>query len=188
MNLEQYVEDAIRTESQIEKVTLDRPELFLYALKTFIAAGNILDCYKKNVFYGKDVESKIFEWLTAINYYQHQLEETNPDIDIDPRVFHALVGIATESTELMEALKKIVEGEEVDYVNILEEFGDINWYEAIGIDAMNGDFENILETNIEKLRKRFPEKFTSKEAIVRDLQEERSTLEEGLTLDKKSSS
>jgi NTP pyrophosphatase (non-canonical NTP hydrolase) len=180
MNLEQYVKDAIRTESQIDKVVLQHPEIFLFALKTFIAAGNILDCVKKNVFYGKDTEDEMFKWCQAIRYYQFQLEDIDPELELDPRVFHALIGIATESSELMEALEKSVHGEQLDYVNVLEEFGDVNWYEAIGIDAMNGDFDNILNTNIEKLRKRFPEKFTSEHAIERDVEAERATLEDTL--------
>lgn len=179
MNLNQYVKDAIRTESQIEKVKVSNPELFLFALRTFIAAGNMLDCFKKNVFYGKDTESKLFEWTRAIRHYQFELQKIDPELNIDPRVFHALVGIATEATELMEALDKIINDVDFDQVNILEEFGDINWYEAIGIDALGGDFENILNTNIEKLRKRFPEKFTKEEAIERKIDKERHILETG---------
>lgn len=188
MNLDQYVKDAVRTESRIEKVTVQHPEIFLFALRTFIAAGNVLDCFKKNVFYGKDTEDQMFQWIQAIRYYQYELQKIDPELDIDPRLFHSLVGIATEATELMEALDKIINHKDFDQVNILEEFGDVNWYEAIGIDVLNGSFENILDTNIEKLRKRFPEKFTSKEAIERNVEEERNTLEEGLTLDKDSSS
>ncbi len=180
MNLDKYVQDATRTESKIDKVTLSDPELFAFALKTFIASGNILDCFKKNVFYGKDTQSEMYKWSRAIQYYQYQIQKIDSEPTIDPRVFHALIGIATEAAELMEVLDKTLsDNEDIDYVNVLEEFGDINWYEAIGVDAMGGDFENILTTNIEKLRKRFPEKFTNEEAINRNLEEERKILEDG---------
>lgn len=186
MNLNEYVQNAVRTESKIEKVTLLDSETFAAALEIFILSGQILDMFKKNVFYGKPidwerVESKLgkIEMNSGAGFADHKV-----DLEIDPRVFHALIGTATEATELMEILHDSFESGEafhLDYVNILEEFGDINWYEAIAIDAMNGDFESILKTNIEKLRKRFPEKFTSEKAINRNLEDERETLETGLT-------
>ncbi len=193
MDLNQYVQDAIRTESKIDKVVTDR-SMLVNMLKAFIASGNVLDMIKKNVFYGKEIDrdkfnnylstlitvgiqTKMFEG-TTINGQAYTTPPT--EIDIDTRVFHSLIGILTESTELAEALVKMIVTGNADNVNILEEFGDIGWYEAIGIDALDGDFEKILKTNIEKLRKRFPEKFTSENAIVRDLETERATLEEGL--------
>jgi len=141
----------------------------------------MLDAFKKNVFYGKDIDWKAagdaIHEIAYISLSQYSTDKgLRAELDIDPRVFHALIGVATEATELMEALSE----DKLDYVNILEEFGDINWYEAIGIDAMNGNFEKVLTTNIEKLRKRFPEKFTSEDAIERNLDEERNTLESGL--------
>lgn len=42
------------------------------------------------------------------------------------------------------------------------------------------NFMEILNTNIEKLKKRYPEKFTEEGAINRDLDSERATLEEGI--------
>ena len=185
MNLDKYVQDATRTESKIDKVTLSDPELFAYALKTFIASGNILDCFKKNVFYGKDTQNEMYKWTRAIQYYQYQIQRIDSEPTIDPRVFHALIGIATEAAELMEALDKTLsDNEDMDYVNVLEEFGDINWYEAIGVDAISShldggrDFESVLTVNIDKLKKRFPEKFTNEEAINRNLEEERKILED----------
>ena len=196
MDLQQYVQDAIRTESRIETVTTDRA-LLISMLKAYIASGNVLDMIKKNVFYGKPIDrDKFNNYLSTIiqvgittemfsNITINGQEYTTPpsDIDIDPRLFHSLIGILTESTELAEALLKIIVTGNSDDVNILEEFGDIGWYEAIGIDTLDGDFETILNTNIEKLRKRFPEKFTSEHAIDRDLVTERQTLEQGLKSD-----
>ena len=188
MDLNQYVKDAVRTESRIEKVTLPDSELFAAALQIFILSGQILDMFKKTIFYGKPfdgeaVEHKLgkIEMDSGAGFGDHK-----SDLDVDPRMFHALIGTATEAAELMEALLAYTEGEWLDIFNVLEEFGDINWYEAIAIDASNGEleafgFEDVLRTNIEKLRKRFPEKFTSEKAINRNLEDERETVETGLT-------
>jgi len=80
----------------------------------------------------------------------------------------------------MEALWDDMNGAPLDLVNVLEEFGDINWYEAIASSATGIKLDDVLNANIDKLKKRFPEKFTSDEANNRDLTTERDTLETGL--------
>ena len=61
--------------------------------------------------------------------------------------------------------------------NGFKEFGDIDWYKAIAFDAWNVDPESPLNAVINKLKLRYPEKFTSSAAINRDLSKERETLE-----------
>lgn len=186
MNLQQYVQDAIRTESRIEKVTTNTTTLH-HALEAFIAVGTILDMIKKNVFYKKPIESKKYSdqfnkaFSAIAELGMMGAEDTSPShvstLSIDPRVFHAIIGAMTESAELGEALHKALTGEQVDLVNVLEEFGDINWYQAIAVDALKGDFETTLNRNIAKLKARFPDKFTNENAINRDLDTERKILE-----------
>lgn len=181
MDLKQYVQDAIRTESRIETVKVD-PTLLTSILQIMIAAGNMLDQVKKNAFYDRAFDNdkltqEFAEIIGALDGLKYVLVNGQERVEVgyDPRMFHSIVGIATESVELLEALAK----PEIDMVNVLEEFGDLNWYQAIGIDAASGDFGKILETNIEKLRARYPEKFTSENAINRDLATEREILENG---------
>jgi hypothetical protein len=185
MDLEQYKKDAIRTESQIDEIKVNG-KMLINVLALYISAGQMLDQVKKHIFYGKDYNSDEFNhaYLTIRDAVEDiagaplsgdLYEDT---FDIDPRVFHAIVGIATESTELCEALYDTLLGKkEMDIVNLLEENGDIHWYQAIMMDALGGDWENIFNTNIEKLRARYPEKFTSDNAINRDLDTEREILE-----------
>jgi hypothetical protein len=188
MDLNQYTQDAIRTESRIENITVNTISL-MQIMKTFIAAGTLLDMVKKNVFYNKPIELE--KWNNQTSTIQDQVEfgiqmidyvgfdgtEINT-LNIDPRVFHAIVGIATESTELVEAIVKSVEnGVEIDKVNVAEECGDLHWYESILMDATHPIWDNIFKTNIAKLKKRYPEKFTSEAAIHRDIEAERKILE-----------
>lgn len=101
---------------------------------------------------------------------------------LDPRIFHVITGIITEAAELAYALQLNVEGDKLDLVNVSEEIGDIAWY-GFGIfpDASEIPPGQILDTNIGKLIKRFPEKFDSYLAQQenRDLAAERVILEEG---------
>lgn len=179
MNLKQYVVDATTTESRIDEVVVNTDELN-NLLSNFIVAGNALDKVKKNVFYGKEIKYDPNQPISTEGF------TTNPNLlktttNIDPRHFHAIIGILTEATELAEALtESINENKQLDAVNIFEEIGDIMWYIAIAMDSMNGDLENILTTNIKKLKLRYPDKFTAKAAIDRDLKSERELLEQGL--------
>lgn len=94
------------------------------------------------------------------------------------RLLHAGIGLATESGEFLDALKKsIFYGKELDRVNLKEEVGDLLWYCAIALDELGGDFGQVMETNIAKLKARYPNKFTEHDAEVRDLDKEREILE-----------
>lgn len=93
-------------------------------------------------------------------------------------IFHAVAGICTEAGEMMDALKKyLIYGKPLDMVNLIEESGDMEWYNSLLIESIGTDYEKIFKTNIEKLRKRYPNKFTEHDALNRDLEGERGILE-----------
>jgi NTP pyrophosphatase (non-canonical NTP hydrolase) len=95
-------------------------------------------------------------------------------------LLHASMGLVTESGEFQDALKKhIFYGKELDTVNLKEEIGDVLWYCAIALEALGTDFETVMQTNIDKLKARYPEKFTEDSANNRDLETERQILENG---------
>jgi NTP pyrophosphatase (non-canonical NTP hydrolase) len=94
------------------------------------------------------------------------------------RLNHAAMGMVTEAAEFLDVLKKhIYYGKTIDKVNLAEEIGDLCWYMAIACDELHVDLEDIMETNIAKLKARYPNKFTSEDAINRDLETERKILE-----------
>ena len=93
------------------------------------------------------------------------------------RLLHAAMGVSTESGELLDALKKYVYyGKELDRTNLFEEVGDLLWYLAILADELGFDFEKAMAKNVEKLRARYGEGFSSLKATKRDLVEERKIL------------
>lgn len=96
----------------------------------------------------------------------------------DERLLHAGIGIVTEAGEFIDAIKKhIFYGKDLDKVNLKEELGDLLWYMSIAIDALDTTFEAEQERVINKLKLRYPEKFTSYDAENRDLDAERAELE-----------
>ena len=101
-----------------------------------------------------------------------------------PRDIHALMGLVTETGELVDAFKRFVfYGKPIDKVNIKEEIGDLFWYLAILCHAHGLNFEEVMAANIDKLRKRYPQKFIEEKALLRDLEGERQVLENATNKD-----
>lgn len=99
---------------------------------------------------------------------------------------HMVLGMVTESGELADVFKKnLAYGKDIDWVNVEEEIGDLLWYIFAFCSIANLDSEKILERNLAKLRIRYPDKFTKKRAIKRNLKKERETLENVTVTDSK---
>lgn len=86
--------------------------------------------------------------------------EMNDDADV-PRLLTAALGIAAEAGEFTEIVKKMVlQGKpynEDNKIHLKKELGDIQWYIAQALMALDTTFEEILEMNYEKLSARYPE-------------------------------
>lgn len=94
------------------------------------------------------------------------------------RLIHAQMGMQTESSEFTDALKKsLFYGKTLDVTNLKEELGDLLWYVAIAMDELDTDFETEMNRVINKLKVRYPEKFTNEAAENRNLTAERKVLE-----------
>jgi NTP pyrophosphatase (non-canonical NTP hydrolase) len=94
------------------------------------------------------------------------------------RLIHAMVGLATETGEFQDAVKKhLFYGKPLDLVNLVEESADILWYLAVALDACGTTFEDAMTRNIQKLRVRYPIKYSNEEALTRNLDAERGVLE-----------
>jgi NTP pyrophosphatase (non-canonical NTP hydrolase) len=84
------------------------------------------------------------------------------------KILHSIIGINTESGELSDIVKKyIFYGKDFDIANFKEELGDLLWYIAIGANACDTTIKQLMEENIDKLKKRYPSKFTEKDALER---------------------
>ena len=73
----------------------------------------------------------------------------------------AALGLTAESGEFTEVVKKIVfQGKPYNEDNVFHmkrELGDICWYLAQAFMALDTNFDEILDMNIEKLSARYPE-------------------------------
>jgi len=76
------------------------------------------------------------------------------------RLTTAGVGLAAESGEFTEVVKKIIlQGKPYNEENIFHmkrELGDICWYLAQACMALDTTFDEIIEMNVDKLKARYP--------------------------------
>lgn len=77
-----------------------------------------------------------------------------------PKLLTASIGMASESGEFCEIVKKIVfQGKDYTEDNVYHmkrELGDILWYIAQACIALETDFDELMEMNVEKLKTRYP--------------------------------
>ena len=96
------------------------------------------------------------------------------------RGIHYALGLVTESGEIADASKKhVAYGSGLDVTNIKEEIGDLLFYVARYMELYGWTFEEVMQLNTDKLKARYPEKFTQDLAENRDLEKERGILEKG---------
>jgi NTP pyrophosphatase (non-canonical NTP hydrolase) len=144
-------------------------------LDQFFEAGKALDYAKKALFYGKDARPVYNSYFVTVTM---RLDQCAVSAD----AFHGILGLATESAELVQALRDSFEdAKPLDEVNVKEEIGDCLWYLQTLATSMGTTLEECALVNTAKLKKRYPEKFTEDAAINRDVAAEREVLEQSLT-------
>jgi len=84
------------------------------------------------------------------------------------KLLHATLGVAGEAGELVDAVKKhVLYNKPLDVENLKEECGDLLWYMTLLLTTIESDFSEVMQMNIDKLSKRYPEGYTDKHAQLR---------------------
>lgn len=84
---------------------------------------------------------------------------------------HASLGLITETGEFVTEVKRMARyNKEMTaemHAHMQEELGDVLWYVALACEALGVSMHSVAKANIEKLARRFPEKFTEELAEAR---------------------
>ena len=116
---------------------------------------------------------------TECSYYEARGYMRN-SMNCDMALLHGAMGVSTESGELLDTLKKhIFYGKDLDVPNIKEEVGDVLWYLTIIARSCGFTIEDAMEANVRKLKVRYPEKFTTENALNRDTVKEMQAVDGG---------
>lgn len=104
-----------------------------------------------------------------VNEYQESAMTTlNPKLSKKDVLINSVMGLCGESGEAIDIVKKwLAQGHELDKEHLAKELGDIAWYLAEAATALDLSLEDILQSNIDKLKKRYPEGFEAQRSSVR---------------------
>jgi len=104
-----------------------------------------------------------------INEYQKEaMKSLNPSLNNDEVLLNGVMGLCGESGEVIDILKKhLSQGHELNIEKMIEELGDVAWYLAETAYALGVDLDTVLNNNLIKLSKRYPEGFNVEKSINR---------------------
>ena len=104
-----------------------------------------------------------------INEYQVLAMTTlNPALSKKDVLINSVMGLCGESGEAIDIVKKwLAQGHELDKAHLAKELGDIAWYLAEAATALDLSLEEILQANLDKLKKRYPEGFDTNRSRIR---------------------
>lgn len=98
----------------------------------------------------------------TINDYQVAAMRTASQMDPLNMLLNGVMGLAGESGECVDLVKKqLFHGHTLDTEHLAKELGDVAWYLAVTAKAIGYDLEAILQMNVDKLWKRYPNGFDS---------------------------
>ena len=107
--------------------------------------------------------------MTVNEYQKLAMTTLNPALDKKDVLINGVMGLCGESGEAIDIVKKwLAQGHELDKEKLSKELGDIAWYLAETATALDLNLEDIFETNIDKLKKRYPGGFDSQRSIHRE--------------------
>ena len=106
--------------------------------------------------------------MTVNEYQKLAMTTLNPELSQKDVLINSVMGLCGESGEAIDIVKKwLAHGHALDKEHLKKELGDIAWYLAEAATALDMSLEEIFRANIDKLKKRYPEGFTSADSINR---------------------
>ena len=103
--------------------------------------------------------------MTINEYQQRAMASLNPELKGRDVLINSVMGLCGESGEAIDIVKKwLAQGHPLDREHLAKELGDVAWYLAETATALGIDLDEVLERNIDKLKKRYPEGFSAEKS------------------------
>ena len=118
--------------------------------------------------YLEHLKTTFADSMTA-NDYQRMAMRTSGVYDDDlAMIRNAVYGLNGEAGEIIDLLKKHeFQGHDLPDERLVEELGDVLWYCALLAGALGVELEDVMCSNIEKLKARYPDGFDKNRSINR---------------------
>lgn len=165
-------------EQIVKEMTEEDKDLLLLSSRLMVVAAQLFDTVKKKVIYRKELNVEgVFNSLAKIDSITCDLQlnlngaDGGRDIPLTPEqahLWHMISCVAGEGGELLDGfLQHLIEGEPLNLTNVVEELGDLSFYEE-GIRApLNLSQAVVLAANKHKLSKRYVTGYSDKAAQER---------------------
>ena len=106
--------------------------------------------------------------MTPNEYQKEALRTANGMADRYPMIINGVLGLCGEAGECADMVKKhLFQGHELDREHLAKELGDVAWYLAVSAYSIGYDLETVLQMNVDKLRKRYPDGFDAERSLNR---------------------
>ncbi len=102
------------------------------------------------------------------NEYQKLALRTANEQTSDGMILNGALGLAGESGEVADHLKKhLFQGHDLDKRHLAKELGDVCCYIAVCAKGLGFTMEQVMQMNVDKLKKRYPNGFEADRSINR---------------------
>ncbi len=106
--------------------------------------------------------------MEADEYQRQALRTLAGGLTPRERLTNAALGLSGEAGEFADTVKKhLFHGHPLEHDELIKELGDVLWYVALACDTLELPMSAVMEANIAKLRRRYPEGFSSERSRQR---------------------
>ena len=100
--------------------------------------------------------------MNLADYQRAAARTSDPSRDQRDRLSNAALGLAGETGEVVELVKKhLHHGHDLDPTKLARELGDVLWYIAETCNVLGLDLASVARANVAKLQQRYPEGFSA---------------------------
>ena len=183
MEINEYHRLARRTSNGQRLENLDRADndVLRYALGAAAKLGGVVDRIKKYYHQGHKEADTYALWYALDGFFERGA--TPPPISSLVRemtypqtlLCNAVLGLVGETSELAELVEKALFQHDSNrealfyelHGKMIAELGDVCWYIAAACTALDVDLETVMQHNVDKLRTRYPDGFSSEASQAR---------------------
>ena len=101
--------------------------------------------------------------------FQEKAMRTAEASDSGALLLNGVMGLNGEAGECIDIMKKyLFQGHELDKEKLMDELSDVMWYAAITATGLGVTLDEVMQHNVEKLKKRYPDGFDKERSIHRE--------------------
>ena len=106
--------------------------------------------------------------MTGTEYQKLAMRTNKPETTQEQNLISGCLGLAGEAGEVCDIVKKYMfQGHNLETQKIVDELSDVLWYVTLTAQGIGCDLDSIMEHNINKLKKRYPNGFEAERSINR---------------------